>query len=228
MNNIPFIICLILMSALVTACGVKLFDMGSGLISALRRHGLFIGAIVVLVVVALFLIEEVALLFGEKSPVLAIILGSLGSLIIAASLDYIRRAIFAKSMSKKQRRNIRTTVAGVSAIETAFGLLSSTVAGLCFTTNIGTGVMVLCAMTVVRLVHIIISIERCERAVFTRRAIIGIVVLALTSFVAAAILTYLSTYHIYHHLGVALALATGYLISTMFYGLPSLVEKRKK
>jgi zinc transporter ZupT len=226
MNPTVTVIAANLAAAFVIICGIKLFDIGSEFADLIRRYGIFLGLVIAFVTIFNFLLVDTAELVDDTLLYWTVFVSMISFAILGRLAEATKRLIL---VSKKKRKKVSTSsVLVLALIDILIGVVYGAVSGVSFMVTTGTGVMVLCAIILLRLMSKVTTIGQYQTAGLSRRQNILIFSLSLIVTPAVAILCYLLFRSDIYSAGVYMASATGFLVYLCLLQITTLVVKKYK
>ena len=236
MNALGIIIAANIAATFVIFCGLKLFDMGSDLAEIIRKYGAFLGIIFSFVAIFNFLLTDTLELIDNGNAVWIITAGMVAFAVLHYATIIVKHLLLKKKeiiTKKKAKRTIAKSpaglkVAGIGLIDVLIGVIVGAVAGLSFTLNNGTGIMVLCALILLQIVGKVSTIRQYQEANFTRGQNITVLACSLCASPIVSILLAIWSRENYRHVGVFMAVAVSYIAYLCLYHLVVIAKKFKK
>ncbi len=230
MNALGFVIAANIVATIVTICGLRLFDVGSDLAEPIRKYGVFLGIIFAFAAIFSFLLPDTLELLEANYLIWTTIVSMMAFAFLGFVIAIAKRSLLEpkRQKSRKRGRMSGLSVSAVAALDVVSGAIVGAAAGISFTLNFGTGIIVLCALVLLQIATKVLSIRQYQDAQFTRRENIAVLVLSLGISPVVASLVNLWARDRYRHMGVFMALAIGYLAYLCLYHLVIVVKKRQK
>ena len=230
MNPLVIAIVASILASFVIACGLKLIDIGSNLANYVVKYGPFIACLLGVIAVFNFILVDALELLSIKDVALIGGLSLVAFSLLFFMFDIIRRCLLIpkRAKSRKSGRASKLSVVAIVVIDLISGLAAGAVAGVGFALNIGTGVIVICALMMLILDRRIKLIQRYQKAHLDRSENIAALSATLVAFPVAASLSCYFSRGLYSLMGVALALSLGYLLSWSAFKAVEIVKKLRK
>ncbi len=227
MNSFGMVIAVNLLATFVIFCGLKLFDMRSTFSEPIRRFSPALGLVFLTVAIFNFLLKDTFELMKDEYVPLVIIVSMLAFSFLGFLSDISKRNLLVPKRKESRRRGRMSnlSVIAIGVIDTLAGCVTGAVAGLSFVLNFGTGIVVLCSLILLQIVSKVSSIRRYQDAFMSRRENITVLAVSLLASPIAAILVNAWARPRYHHVGVLMAVAVGYLAYIGLYHLVLIVKK---
>jgi hypothetical protein len=213
-NNPIVVISANVLSVLVIACAVKLFDLGSTFAYAIRKYGVYLAILLGVVAAFVMILPDLLEIADGNTIAIVSVVMVLACSFLAYEFSILRR-IFLEPKRKKSRANGRASrwsVASVTLMDMISGAMVGATAGIAYTLNLGAGLMTTCAVILFQ-THIKVDlIDRYWHAFFKRGENIFILVMSLLAQLAAALVVYLYVNPHFNLFGVFIAAGFGYLL----------------
>ena len=219
-----------ILSTFVIFCGLKLFDIGSSLADIIRRAGPAFGLIFLIVAILNFLLKDTLDLADGNYVLWTTVVSMIGFAFLGFISNITKHGLLEpkRQKSRKRGRVSSLSVAAVAVLDVIAGAILGAAAGISFTLNFGTGIMVLCALIQLQIVGKVATIRRYQDAHFTRRENITVLALSLCASPIVAILVNIWARDRYRHVGIFMAVAIGYLVYLGLFHLVLIVKKYQK
>lgn len=227
MNSFGMVIAVNLLATFVIFCGLKLFDMRSTFSEPIRRFGPALGLVFLTVAIFNFLLKDTFELMKDEYVPLVVIVSMLAFSFVGFLSDISKRNLLVPKRKESRRRGRMSnlSVVAIGIIDALAGCVTGAVAGLSFVLNFGTGIVVLCSLILLQIVSKVASIRRYQDAFMSRRENITVLAVSLLASPITAILVNAWARPRYHHVGVLMAVAVGYLAYIGLYHLVLIVKK---
>ena len=214
MNNIIAVIVANVLAVFVIGCAIKLFDIGSSFAALIQKYGVYLAILLGVAAAFALILPDLIEIAEPKVIAYTAMVMVLACSFLAYEFSILRK-MFLEPKRKKSRRKGRASrwsVAFVTVMDVVSGLMVGATAGISYTLNFGTGIMVTCAIILFQ-THIKVDlIDRYWKAFFTRGENIFILVVSLLAQLAAALLVYFYANPRYHLMGVFISAGFGYLL----------------
>ena len=228
----PLIIAIIasIVAMFVVACGLKLIDIGSSLANPIIKYGPVIACILGVVAAFNFLLIDTLELVIVENVALIGALSFVAFCLLRFTFDIIRGCLLIpkRAKSRKSGRVSKLSVAGIFGLDFISGIIAGAVAGVSFSLNIGTGIIVVISLMMLILGNRINLIKRYQAARLSRKENIIALVLTLVAFPLCAITVCIYARKLYSVTGVFLAVAFGYLLYISLFKAVEIVKKLRK
>lgn len=229
MNNPIFIISVNVLAVLVIACAIKLFDIGSTFAVMIRKYGVYFAILLGVIAAFGLLLPDLLEIAEGKVVAYVSIVTVLACSFLAYEFSILRRCLLEpkRKKSRKKGRASGLSVAFVTAMDIVSGAMIGATAGICYTLNVGTGLIATCAIILFQ-THIKVDlIDRYWKAFFSRGENIFILICSLLAQLAAALATYLFVEPHFNLMGVFVSVGFGYLVYLCISRLFMIAKTRK-
>ena len=228
----PLLVAIIIsvFAMIVVACGLKLIDLGSSLAKPIQKAGPTVACLLGIVAVFNFLLIDTLELMTVQNIILVGIISLLAFVFLRYIFDITRRGLLIpkRAKSRKSGRMSKLSVAGIMGLDLVSGIMAGAVAGMSFTLNIGTGIVVVCAFMALLLDQKIELIRRYQVAHFKRSENILALTLTLVVFPVATGFVCSIARRYYPVMGAFMAVSLGYLLSWSLYKVIEIVKTLRK
>lgn len=229
MNVLAIVITANIVATLAIFCGLKLFDIGSDFADMIKKYGVFLGIIFAFVAIFHFLIRDAVEILDINYVIWAILISTVGFSFLGFITSILKNLLLEFREKKKGKKRVPIYSAmGLCAIDLFIGIVAGAAAGICFVVNSGTGVIMLCALSLLILIRKVAIIRYYQDAKIRREVNLAILIPSLCVSPIVAILVYLWGAERYAYIGVFLATAIGYLAYICLYHLLIIVKSIKK
>ena len=230
MNPLVIAIIASILAPFAIACSLKLIDIGSNFANYILKYGPIVACLLGVVAVFNFMLVDTLELLSIQNVALVGVLSLIASSLLVFFADIIRRGLLTpkRAKSRKSGRVSGVSVSALFVVDLISGIIAGAVAGVSFVLNIGTGVIVICALMMLILDQKIKLIQRYQKAHLSRAENITLLMSTLVAFPVVASLTCFFTRRLYAYMGAFLALALGYLLSLSLIKAVEIVKKLRK
>ena len=230
MGQLPLVIFANVAATVAILCGLKLFDIGSDFSDMIRKYGVFLGLVLAFVTILQFLLIDATEVLDGNIVYWTVFVSMVFFAIICRIIEMTKRSLLEpkRKESRKRGRMSKISVVVIDSIDIVTGIAYGVAAGVSFTSNIGTGMMVLCSFILLRLVAEVALIRRYQDAHFTRKENIVSLMLTLCISPVVAVPIYLLTRSQHRNSALLLSIVAGFLIYTCLYHLVMIVVKIRR
>ncbi len=230
MNPIVIAIVASVLAVFVIACGLKLIDLGSPFANLIYKFGPVVACMLGVVAVFIFMLIDTLELVDMPIVAIAGISALVAFSLLRFLFDILRRGLLIpkRAKSRKFGRVSKLSVTAIICLDLISGIAAGAAAGLSFALNIGTGIVVVCAIMMLMLDQKISLIRRYQDAHLSRNENIIALAVTLVAFPVAAILTCLFARNFYSMMGIFLSAALGYLLSWSAFKAVEIVKTLRK
>lgn len=228
----PFVIAIVtsILAVFVVACGLKLIDIRSSFASLIVKYGPVVACLLGVIAVFSFMLVDTLEILDWQNILLVGVVSAAACGFVRFAFDISRRGLLIpkRAKSRKSGRMSALSIACIFGLDLFSGIAAGFTAGLSFTQNIGTGIIVVLALMMLILDQRINLIQRYQAAHFKRSENIAATVLALIGFpIMTAVFCYLGR-RFYVEMGVFMAFALGYLFSWSAFKAVEIVKTLRK
>jgi len=228
----PLVIAIIssAMAVFVVACGLKLIDLGSSFTNAIVKIGPAVACVLGMVAVFNFMLIDALELVDLPNVALIGAISLIAFSILRLIFDITRRGLLIpkRAKSRKSGRVSKLSVAAIIGLDLISGIAAGATAGVSFALNIGTGIVVVCAIVTLMLDQKISLIRRYQDAHLSRGENITALAATLVAFpIAVSLVCFFARDH-YSLMGSFIVVALGYLLSWSVLKAVEIVKTLRK
>ena len=230
MNPIVIAIVASVLAVFVVACGLKLIDLGSSFTNIIVKAGPAVACVLGVIAVFNFMLIDALELIDMPNVALVGVISLLAFSLLRFIFDVTHRGLLIpkRAKSRKSGRASKLSIAALFGLDFISGLVAGAVAGVSFALNIGTGIVVVCAIMMLMLDQKISLIRRYQNAHLKRGENIAALAMTLIAFPVAASLVCLFARDYYSLMGVFLSVALGYLLCWSVFKAVEIVKTLRK
>lgn len=227
MNTLGMVIATNVLATIAVLCGLKLFDIGSSFADFIRKYGPVLGVIFAVVAIFNFLLKDTLDITDGNYTLWMIVVGMVGFAFLGFVMNLTKKTLLTPKRKESRKRShvSKLSISAVAVMDIIAGCIAGATAGISFTLNFGTGFVTLCSLVLLQIIGKVATIRRYQDANFTRGENITVLVLSLLASPIMAALVNMWARPRYHHVGIFMALAIGYLAYLGIYQVILIVKK---